>query len=98
MSFGVWGLWSLGCRTLFPFAFRVWPLVDKVSPGACAGLLVGDTGVCPLVGGTGPFPLMGRAVSRGVFRGNWVQKDFGSLSADGYTIFLPWWLFWLEAS
>lgn len=41
------------------------------------------TGACPLVGGVGLVPLVGRAMSRGVFGdGCGLKKTLGSLSAD----------------
>lgn len=49
-------------------------LVGKVYLEACAGFLVGGGGACPLVG---------RAISKGVFRDNCgLEKSLGSMSAD----------------
>lgn len=43
----------------------------------CGGLMVGGTGVCQLVLEQGLLPLVGMAMSSGVFRGRlWAQEDF----------------------
>lgn len=53
-----------------PFASAVCPLMSEAGPGACARLLVGGTEACALVGRAEFFfPLMGRAMSDGVFWG-----------------------------
>ena len=42
-------------------------------------------------------PLVGRALSRDVFRGSCeLSTTLGSLSADGGTVFPPYWLFGLR--
>ena len=48
------------------------------------GLLVGETGACPLVGGAGPVPLVGRGMCRG---GCELSILLGSLSAHGWGCF-----------
>lgn len=56
--------------------------MGEVGPEACAGFLVRGTGACSLVG---LVPLVGRAVSRGVFIGGWeLSMALGSRSADGW--------------
>ena len=59
-------------------ASGVFPLVGEVDPGACAGLLLGETAACPPVCGSGSCLSFGRAVSKGVFGGScWLRETFG---------------------
>ena len=67
LTFCVCDLLSAGCRIIVPLASGVCSLLGKVYPGACVGFLMGGTGACPLVVELGLVPLVGRAVSRGVF-------------------------------
>ena len=93
------GLQSAGCRIVVLLASAVCSLSGDFGPGACADFLVRGTGACPLVGGLGFAPLVGRAVSRGVFRGVCVfRKTLGSLSADGWGYVLTLLVVWCEAS
>lgn len=58
-------------------------MVDKAGPESCAGLVVGVVGAFPLVVDLGLGPLVGRVMSRYLFRGVCgLMKTLGSLSAD----------------
>ena len=77
MSFDVCGLLSIGCSILVPIAFGVCPLMVEVGQGTYAGLLVGGTDVCPLVGGAGSCPSdVQGCVKQCVLRWLCVQYDF----------------------
>lgn len=55
--------------------------MGEIDPGACAGSLVPAHWCVEL----GPIPLVGRAVSWGVFRcGSVLRMTLGSLSDDGW--------------
>ena len=68
-------------------------MVSEVGPGACVGFLVGATGACALVSGAQSFPLMGRAMSGGVF---WdvceLSMTLSSLLLVAESVFLSCWL------
>ena len=74
LTFCVCGLHFSGCRIIAPLAASVCSLVGEAGPGACAGFLVGGTGVCPLVDGAGPCPSGGQGYIKGcVQRWLWAQ-------------------------
>ena len=54
-------LWAMFCRLQCSSSSCFWclPPVDETSLEACAGFLVGETGACPLVYGTGSCPSCG---------------------------------------
>ena len=59
----VCGLLSTGFSIVFPLASGIFPLVDEICLRAWVGFLAEGTGACPLVGGAGLEPLMGRILS-----------------------------------
>ena len=59
-------LWSLGCRIIILINSGVCSLVGEIVPGACAGFLVGKTGVFSLVGGARSYPSVEQGLSRAV--------------------------------
>ena len=62
-------------------ASAVSPLVGEVDPGACAGLLLGETAACPPVSGSRSCLSVGRAVSRMCSEANVGSgRPLGSLS------------------
>ena len=76
VTFSVCGLLSSGCRIIV-LASGVCPLVGEVGPGACAGLLVGGTGACPLVVGAWSCSSDGQGLVKWcVLRWLWAQYDF----------------------
>ena len=61
------GFFSAGYRVVVPLASDVCPLEGEVNPGTCVGFLDGAPSACPLVSGVRSHPLLGIAMSRGVF-------------------------------
>ena len=85
-----------GYRFVVPLASAVCPLVGQVVPGVCAGFLVGGTGAYSWWVELGLVPLVGRATSRGVFRGSCGLMTLDSLPAIGGAVFPLCWLFGLR--
>ena len=99
VTFCIGGFHSIGCRIAAPFSSGVCPLVSEVGPKSCAGFLVYGLVPAHWLGELGLTPLVGKTVSRPVFRVDCeLRMTLGSLSVDEWGCVSALWVVWSDMS